>query len=354
MPVLTTDIGAAPVGATTATLRGHLTAGVSATNYVYWGTNDWGMTPTIWSNTNSLGLRNTGTFYTAVTGLTPGMPYYYRCYGTNADGEGWSEVVPLTTRVGVASFAGGSYDGYNLRSASAGFGVLCVNNASGATNVTTTSAWLNGILVATSNGEPAEVRVYWGLTEGGTNWENWAKTNSFRSSIAEGQTLTTNVDVMPNTTYYYRFYATNEGGEGWASSSASFFTPSAPELNTGLGAIPVGATTATLRGNLTAGVSALLYVYWGQNTNAWSGTNNLGTRSQGAFDTPVSGLSPGTPYYYRCYGTNGYGAGWAGVVAFTTRVGVASFIGGSYDGYDRRDEQTRMVLGFSGIIFVFY
>jgi hypothetical protein len=100
-------------------------------------------------------------------------------------------------------------------------------------------------------------------------------------------------------------------------------------------------------------LSATVTVYWGQNTNAWTGTNSLGSRSQGAFLTRLSGLSPGTLYYYRCYGTNAYGDGWSDFSAFTTLVQTVVFKGGSYDGYDRNAVQM-MIPGGGGTLFVLH
>ena len=120
---------------------------------------------------------------------------------------------------------GGGYDGYDRMAVPVSIGYPVVNNANGATNVTTNSACLNGMLQATGSA-PATVYVYWGTTDGVTNKGNWANTNTFGDGI-EGQLFTTNVSVNPNVTYAYRFYATNTAGEdGWASASASFLTPS--------------------------------------------------------------------------------------------------------------------------------
>ena len=253
---------------------------------------------------------------------------------------------------GDSWFGGGGYDGYDRKGLPVSIGYPVVNNANGATNVTTTNAWLNGMLLSTGSA-PTMVYVYWGPTDGVTNKANWANTNSFGEGI-EGQTFTTNVSVNPNVTYAYRFYATNTAGEdGWAIASASFLTPSVPALDSGSGASPLSYTTATLNGNLTAGISATVTIYWGANTNSWSGTNNLGSRNVGAFLTTVSGLTPGTLYYYRCYGTNAYGDGWADTRAFTTLVQTVVFSGGSYDGYDRQNVQMAMG-GGGGSIFLFY
>lgn len=235
-------------------------------------------------------------------------------------------------------YRGGSFDGYDRTVRSAVFAELCVNNADGATNVTMSSAWLNGVLTATSAGEPAVVRVYWGPVDAGTAWGTWANAYNF-GSITQGHHLSTSVSVSPATTYYYRFYATNAAGEGWASASATFLTPSSPVLDNGPGALPVGARSATLHGNLTAGVSADVYVFWGLSDGGtvkdnWGNTNSLGTLGQTAFFTLAGDAMPGMTYYYRCYGTNVYGDYWTEAFSFATLEDVSGFYGGSYDGYD--------------------
>jgi len=206
------------------------------------------------------------------------------------------------------------------------------------------------VLLATGSAETV-VYVYWGTVNGETNKGSWGTWTNFGTCV-EGQMLTTNVSVNGNITYYYRFYTTNAAGdEGWASDSASFTTPDSPVLNNGVGAAPLSYASATLNGNLTAGVSATVSVFWGQNTNAWSGTNGLGARSVGAFYTAISGLNPGTVYYYRCYGINAYGEGWSDIHAFTTRVvSVARSYGGSYDGYDKYYVQMGMLSAASGLM----
>lgn len=241
-------------------------------------------------------------------------------------------------------YPGGSYDGYDSAAGSASFAELCINNANGATNVTISSAWLNGMLVATSAGEAAMVSVYWGTVDCGNAWGSWANMRSL-GSIPQGQFLSTSVSVNPDTTYYYNFYATNATGEGWPVAATMFSTPASPVLDTGIGAIPVGARTATLHGSLTAGLTADVSVYWGltdggTNPENWGNTNSLGLCYQGSLFALVSGLDPATSYVYRYCGTNIYGQGWSDASTFTTIYDVSGFAGGGYDGYDRMDVQT--------------
>ncbi len=343
-PVLDAAGGAAPLSHITATLNGNLGAGAASNSLIVY----WGQDTNAWAGSNSLGWRGTGAFWAAATQLTPETLYYFRCYASNVDGTGWSEVAAFTTRVEGVKFNGGGYDGYDRLLATAAIGWPQVNNLGGATGVTADAAWLNGMLVATGN-TPATVSVYWGDADGGTNPGSWGRTNAFGSGV-DGQRFTVQVAVNSNTAYYYRFYATNAAGEGWADSSARFLTLGTPELDTGAGAAPLSYTTATLNGNLLAGNNAEVTLYWGQDTNAWSNTNAFGALSLGGFLAAVSNLVPGTPYYYQCHGTNSEGEGWSEVAAFTTRVEGVKFTGGSYDGYDELFG-CQLMQGYRGMVF---
>ena len=247
-------------------------------------------------------------------------------------------------------YAGGSYDGYDAQTNLARIGYPSVNNAQGATNVTYSGASLNGSLLSTGSA-PTTAYVYWGPTDGGTNQTSWSNSTSF-GVCAAGQALSTNVTLSPPGTYYYRFYATNGAGEdAWAVSSASFNMPSPPLVTIGT---PVASfTTAILRGSLVTSAGATIIIYWGQNTNAWANTNNIGTWAQGEFATGVSGLSQGAAYYYRCYGTNVWGEGWSQTAVFTTRVPFAIFSGGSYDGYDAMSRLNTLSTAPRGTVILF-
>ena len=98
-----------------------------------------------------------------------------------------------------------------------------INNANGATNVTLTSAWLNGTLI-TNGTSDAAVSVFWGNSDGGTNAENWAKTNSWAAPQLPGIFTTNVTDLASNTIYYYRFSGTNVGNVTWVDAPAVFMT----------------------------------------------------------------------------------------------------------------------------------
>jgi hypothetical protein len=114
-----------------------------------------------------------------------------------------------------------------------------ITNSTGASNITSTSARLNGEVTSTGNENPA-VTIYYGTTDGGNTQGNWAShldlgTKGQETFYADVSNLT------PNTPYYYRSYASNSAGFGWANTSAQFTTPTQTQILVGVDT----GTTAT-------------------------------------------------------------------------------------------------------------
>ncbi|MFT5239926.1 MAG: hypothetical protein ACI9X0_000894, partial [Kiritimatiellia bacterium] len=99
---------------------------------------------------------------------------------------------------------------------------LQVSNLDGAANVTTNAATLQGLLDWT-NAAPTTVSVLWGTSDGGTTLSAWDNTNAF-GGVEVGVPLSTNVMLMAESLYYYRFYASNALSEAWAANTPSFTT----------------------------------------------------------------------------------------------------------------------------------
>jgi hypothetical protein len=105
-----------------------------------------------------------------------------------------------------------------------------------ATNVRETSATISGTLTqGLYGGDQATVWVFWGRQDGGTNRNAWEhglnvglNTNFNPATFSAALT-----NLIPQTNYFFRFYATNATGEGWAPASASFFTVTLNPLNYG-------------------------------------------------------------------------------------------------------------------------
>ena len=66
--------------------------------------------------------------------------------------------------------------------------------------------------------------VYWGEQDGGKDAAAWANTNIWSAPQAEGNLSYNATGLTPDSTYYYRFAATNASGLEWASTG-SFSLP---------------------------------------------------------------------------------------------------------------------------------
>ncbi|MEM7396639.1 MAG: hypothetical protein AAF492_30275, partial [Verrucomicrobiota bacterium] len=163
---------------------------------VYWGPVDGGTNPASWAQSLSAGsvFQDSGsTVSVFVTGLSNRALYHFTFRLTNCAGSVWA--TPSEFLVTDAP--------------------PLVDHASGAT-VCDRAVRLNGNLVA---GNRANVFIYWGDNDGGTNMGMWdhiidlgQRGNGFHSATISG--------LLFGERYYYRFFATNSAGAAWAGSSA--------------------------------------------------------------------------------------------------------------------------------------
>ncbi|MCX6007598.1 MAG: hypothetical protein NTZ34_10150, partial [Chloroflexi bacterium] len=193
-----------------------------------------------------------------------------------------------------------------------------VTNGTGASNISSNFARLNGALSLTSS-ENATVHVCWGTSDNGTELANWAHDENL-GLLAAGPFYANVSDLLPNTTYYYRCYALNSSGSNWAYTSTSFTTQSSSTstVTNAMGATNITAQSAVLNGEVTSAGSEnpAVHIYWGtsdggDNAANWGHDVNLGVKATGAFTVPITGLSDNNTYYYRCYAHNSAGNAWS-------------------------------------------
>jgi hypothetical protein len=103
---------------------------------------------------------------------------------------------------------------------------LTVANLSSAL-VSTNSASVSGTLVQGVYGDQqASVWVFWGLQDGGTVRGAWDQSLNlgFNTNFSLATFTGTLANLLPNTNYFFRFYATNSSGEAWAPVTSQLST----------------------------------------------------------------------------------------------------------------------------------
>ncbi|MCE9615404.1 MAG: DUF2341 domain-containing protein [Lentisphaerae bacterium] len=135
---------------------------------------------------------------------------------------------------------------------------MVIDNANGASDITTHAATLNGRLHWT-NAVPTDVSVYWGLADAGTNAGDWEH-EVYLGRPGVGP-LATTIALVDAGRYYYRFCASNTVSATWAEPVASFelwpVTIHATAPTTFVVSRPVDATGASLVVRYTLGGGAV-------------------------------------------------------------------------------------------------
>ncbi len=224
-----TNQAATSVSYTYATLNGRLLSSGTAptTVWVYWGLTDGTTNKAAWDTNGWFDVVVAPSNLTAnVTGLIAGTNYFYGFYASNSVGDTW----------------GGPSIGFATPAP-----LPTISNATfGATNVTPTSACLNGYLFATGM-TPTTVSVVWGPTDAGTNnGAPWAYTNNVPGYPVIGPVSATVTLPASNTFYYYRFTAQNSGGQAVADPVSMFMASAVGVIATAPNAAKTGPVPGTV------------------------------------------------------------------------------------------------------------
>ncbi|OGU27792.1 MAG: hypothetical protein A2X66_07410 [Ignavibacteria bacterium GWA2_54_16] len=255
------------------------------------------------STSVSLIDSTTSLIYSSV-GLISGAKYFYRVSAVDSTG----------------------FEGAKSYAASALISSSLVVTTTAATNITGTSATVNGSV------NPAGLAT--------TIWFEWGVDSLFRAysstpsqSIGSGTSaisVTANLSGLnQNRKYYYRVVAQNSGGTSSGSALSFTTTPPLPAVTTA-SASSITSTTAVLNGTVNpSGALTAASFEWGTISTLSSAASTTsrsigsGTSDVAVADT-LSGLNANTTYYYRAVGVNGAGTQKGSIVSFTTKgAGVA-------------------------------
>jgi hypothetical protein len=234
-------------------------------------------------------------FISQLTGLSPGTTYYYRAYATNSIGTAYGEELSFqTSPVPPPDIV--TNDATNITPTSA----ICSGSAS---SDTINPIQTKGICYSlTANPSVSDL-----ITDEG------AGSGSFSSFIT---------GLLPDTTYFIRAYAITAYGTYYGNEK-SFTTPAfgIPVVKT-IEVSSITYTSATSGGEISdTGYTNILDkgVCWNISPNPTI-NDNLTNDGQGAdaFVSALTGLSPGTTYYYRAYATNSIGTAYGEELSFQT------------------------------------
>jgi hypothetical protein len=184
-----------------------------------------------------------------------------------------------------------------------------------ATAVTGTTATLNGTITAQGSAAPSVVFYYDTSDKGGSpgSWTNTAtvpgtQTGAFSAGIT---------GLLPSTTYYFRARITNASGPVWAAPCLSFTTAAGAPAVDNIAASGITGSSAVVGANVTStgGQAPDVTIYYGTVNGgtvagSWAASVSIPSLT-GSATRSLSGLSPGTTYFFRAFAQNSGGSAWA-------------------------------------------
>jgi hypothetical protein len=249
-------------------------------------------------------LQNTvssGSFSSALSGLTQNTTYYVRAYATNSAGTAYGDEQSFTTTNTTTDV------------------VLPTITTLAVSAITTTSASSGGAV--TSDGGAA-------LSAWGVCWSTSANpilANSFLQNNGSAGFFNSALSgLTPNTTYYLRAYATNSAGTAYGNEQSFTTTDTNAVLptitTTAVSAITTSSASsgATITSDGGATLSAW-GVCWSTSANPTLANSFLQHNvSTTIFGSALSDLTQNTTYYVRAYATNSAGTAYGNELSFTT------------------------------------
>jgi len=302
--------------ATAARLVGSVDQNNGATTYWYvYGTNSTlssGITNLTTPVSLSISAANATTIATnssVITGLSPTTAYYYAIVATNINGTSMGYISNFTT---VALSAA----------------PIVTNLAP--SSLTASGAKLNGGV--NPNNDAATYWYFYG-TNNSTALTNLTTATTLVASNAMVSVSSSLSGLLPNTVYYDQIMATNN--YGMTSGYISNFTTTVPVPSVVplvVQSVTAGAATLGATVNPNNAITGYWFKYGTNNTltgvNKFTVTNIVAASYSSVIKTLlITGLSPGTVYYYQVGGTNAGGTATSWNNSFTTLPVTPSSLG---------------------------
>jgi len=291
---------ATSVGATSAVVAGKVTPGGEETSwYVEYGTS------TAYGARTGARSAGNGTAQVDVTeqlrSLTTGASYHYRLVANNGAGTARGDDLTFTTHAAPAVVT------------------------SPASALGPTSATVAGTV------DPNGSSTGWWIEYGtSTSYGSRTDTQSAGSGANPVGVSVRLTGLRAGSTYHFRVVASNSIGTT-RGGDRSFRTDPAPDVSTG-GADGITVSSARLTGSVnTRGRGSVAWFEYGTTTGLGSRTPDqdagFANRSV-AVSASVTGLQPGTRYYYRAGARSDAGATVGQTKSFTTSAGPLAVTGG--------------------------
>jgi uncharacterized protein (TIGR02145 family) len=277
---------------------------------VCWSTNP---NPTT-ANSHTIDGSGLGTYNSSIYPLSPSTTYYTRAYATNSSGTAYGNNITITT---------------TNPSSVGSIPTVITSNVSYTDGLT---ANCGGSIVADGGLAIMAKGVCWAI--GTTPTIN----NNFTiDGTGAGSFSSVLINLLPNTSYFVRAYATNDAGTAYGitysyttNTLPTVFTDSVSNVTTGSGSI-----TGTVQSSASSPIIAR-GICWSFNPQPTLNDNVIPSGTgNGSFNKNIIGLLNLTTCYVRAYATNGVGTSYGSVLSFTTNTFAASVGAGvSFDGYN--------------------
>lgn len=258
-------------------------------------------------------------FQVQLSGLDFATKYYARAYAINESGTVYGEEISFTT-----------------------LPILATLTTDAVSAITSSSATSGGEITATGGADITARGVCWGTTNSPTTADS--KTTDGEGTGEFASALT---NLMGNTQYYVRAYATNSAGTAYGPA-VSFTTLVGLPVVTTTAVTEVTKTSAISGGSISYNGGDLILerglVYATAENPTIANSKITASASETEWVSTLSSLTLNTTYHVRAYASNSAGTAYGEDISFTTLADITKFwVVGAYNGWDNSDNASYII-----------